>query len=141
MELNANWILVRPTNQAACWINTDLVQASQDGPFNPISDPHAVLPMTSYYSPLRNVTATRTGNVVRVRWDPLILREDDESQQTPYVLEAWVCQNGEYVFRAFGTEEFGIRVIDESGCEAQSRGQVAGAEIHGYTNWVPVPWP
>lgn len=141
MELNSNWILIRTADLTNCWINTDLVQASQDGPFNQITDAHVAMPMSGYYSPLRNVTATRTGNVVRVRWDPLVLREDDKSLQTPYVLEAWVCQNGEFVFRAFGTEEFGIRVIDEADCTEPSRGQVAGAEIHGYTNWVTVPWP
>lgn len=97
--------------------------------------------MSSYYSPLRNVTATRSGDIVRVRWDPLVLRANDLTEGFSYVLEAWVCQNGEYVFRAFGTEEFGIRVIDEDGCEGRSRGQVAGVEIHGYTNWVTVPWP
>lgn len=141
MELNENWLLVRSLDQPACWINTELVSRDSAAALNVISDPHTVLPMTSYYIPLRNVTATRSGNVVRVRWDPLVLREGDDSLQTPYVLEAWVCQNGEYVFRAFGTEEYGIRVIDESGCEQQSHGQVAGAEIRGYTNWVTVPWP
>jgi hypothetical protein len=141
MELNENWVLISTVAfPAGCWINTDLLSFGE-AEFNILSDPHIVLPMTTYYSPLRGVTATRSGDVVRVRWDPLILREGDDSLQTPYVVEAWVCQNGVFVFRAYGTDEYAVRIVDEEGCAETSRAQVAGAEINGYTDWVTVQWP
>lgn len=141
MELNSNWVLIATAEfPAGCWVNTSVL-SFDDAPLNTITDPHRVLPVTTYYSPLRNVRATRTGDVVRVRWDPMILRDGDDSLQTPYVVEAWVCQNGEFVFRTFGTEEYGIQIRDEDGCEQESRGQVAGAEKSGYTMWVSIPWP
>lgn len=142
MELNANWILVRVTESAAdCWINTGLVEFTGDSAFNVVSDPHIVLPYSDYYSPLRGVIATRNGDVVRVRWEPMALREGDAPEQTPYVLAAWVCQNGNFVFRSTGAEEFSLFIRDEQNCTESSHGLILGAEKHGYTMPVVVDWP
>jgi hypothetical protein len=142
MDLNGNWILVRISETGAnCWINTSLVDYPADSAFNPISDPHIVLPYTTYYSPLRGVIATRNGDIVRVRWDPLVLREADQIDETPYILAAWVCQNGAFVFRSAGTDEFAVFIRDERGCDQSSHGLVIGAEKHGYTLPVVVDWP
>jgi hypothetical protein len=142
MELNGNWVLIRVTETSAnCWVNTGVVDYPADSTFNVISDPHIVLPYTNYYSPLRGVIATRNGDVVRVRWDPLILREADAITETPYVLAAWVCQNGTFVFRSAGTDEFAVFIRDERGCDQSSHGLVMGAEKHGYTMPVVVDWP
>ena len=142
MERNANWMLVRVTETSAnCWINTNLLDFTADSLFNVISDPHIVLPFTDYYSPLRGVVATRSDDIVRVRWDPMILREGDAPDDTPYVLAAWVCQNGNFVFRAVGTREFALRIRDEGSCSELSHGMVMGAEIRGYTQPVQVQWP
>ncbi len=142
MDLNANWILLRVTETSSlCWINTNLVDYAANSAFNLINDPHIVLPYTTYYSPLRGVIATRNGDVVRVRWDPLVLREADQTEGTPYVLAAWVCQNRNFVFRSAGTEEFAVFIRDEAGCDQSSHGLVMGAEKHGYTLPVVVDWP
>lgn len=142
MDLNTFWILVRVTETSAnCWVNTGLVDFPADSVFNSIGDPHIVLPYSTYYSPLRNVIATRDGNTVRVRWDPLVLREADQTEETPYVLAAWVCQNGNFVFRSAGTREFAVFIRDEPGCSQSSHGLVMGAEKHGYTQPVVVDWP
>ena len=142
MDLNANWILVRVTESLAnCWINSGLVDHPADSVLNTINDPHIVLPYTTYYSPLRGVIATRNGDVVRVRWDPLVLREADQIEETPYILAAWVCQNGNFVFRSAGTDEYAVFIRDEPGCNQSSHGLVMGAEKHGYTQPVVVDWP
>ena len=142
LDLNTNWVLVRVADSGSlCWINTNLIDFPTDSAFNIVNDPHVVLPYSSYYSPLRGVTATRNEDVVRVRWDPLALREGDRIEDTPYVLAAWVCQNGEFVFRAVGTREFAVFIRDEQGCEQSSHGLVMGAEKHGYTAPVVVDWP
>ncbi len=141
MELNDNWVLIATAEfPAGCWVNTSVLDFAE-ALLNTITDPHRVLPVTTYYSPLRNVRATRNGDVVRVRWDPMILRDGDDSLQTPYVVEAWICQNGEFIFRTFGTEEYGVQIRDEDGCAQDSYGQVAGAEKAGYTMWTSIPWP
>ncbi len=142
MKLNANWILVRITETSAlCWINSGLIDHPADSVFNTINDPHIVLPYTTYYSPLRGVIATRNGDVVRVRWDPLVLREGDQTAETPYILAAWVCQNGNFVFRSAGTREFAVFIRDEPGCDQSSHGLIMGTEKHGYTQPVVVDWP
>lgn len=142
MELNANWILIRVTETSAnCWINTGLVEFAEGSALNVIGDPHIVLPYSTYYSPLRGVIATRNGDTVRVRWEPIVLREGDEVKNTPYVLAAWVCQNGSFVFRSAGTAEFSIFIRDEQGCSESSHGLVMGAEKRGYTLPVVVDWP
>lgn len=142
MELNANWVLIRVTASLAnCWINTGLVDFAVESALNLINDPHIVLPYSDYYSPLRGVIATRNGDVVRVRWQPMVLREGDEIEETPYVLAAWVCQNGNFVFRSAGTEEFSVFIRDEQDCDQSSHGLVMGAEKQGYTLPVVVDWP
>jgi hypothetical protein len=117
------------------------VDYAEGSVFNTISDPHIVLPLSNYYSPLHNVIATRNGDEVRVRWDPMVLRAGDALEETPYVLAAWVCQNGNFVFRSAGTAEFAVFIRDEDGCSQTSHGMVMGAEKHGYTLPVTVQWP
>lgn len=141
MELNENWVLVATNERpAGCWINTSSLEF-EETELNVIDDAHRVMAFTSYYSPLRNVTATRNGDVVRVRWDPLVVRAGDDALQTDYVVEAWVCQNGAFVFRAVGTNEYGLQIRDEQGCDEESHAQAAGVEINGYTQWIAIPWP
>ena len=142
LDLNANWILIRVIPSSAnCWINTDLIDFPAESAFNIVSDPHIVLPYSDYYSPLRGVRATRNGDVVRVRWEPIVVRQGDELEETPYVLAAWVCQNGNFVFRSAGTEEFSVFIRDEQNCTESSHGLMLGAEKHGYTMPVVVDWP
>jgi hypothetical protein len=142
MELNANWLLIRVAASGAhCWINTDLLGFEEGSPIGTISDPHIVLPYSTYYSPLRGVRATRNGDFVRVRWDPMVLREGDTLEETPYLLAAWVCQNGSFVFRSVGSDEYSAFIRDEQTCSESSHGLVMGAEKRGYTSPVVVQWP
>jgi hypothetical protein len=146
MDLNVNWVLVQVADSGTkCWINTSLVntlaESESSFTFNIITDPHIILPYTTYYSPLRSVIATRNGDTVRVRWEPLVLRDADKTNETPYILAAWVCQNGTFVFRTAGTDEFAVFIRDETGCDESSHGLVIGAEKHGYTIPVVVDWP
>ncbi len=104
-------------------------------------DPHIVLPWSPYYDHLTGVSAVRNGDEVTVFWNPLYLRAGDDSLQTPYVVEAWVCQNGEFVFSPVGAYTSAAKVTDERGCDEQSHARVFAAEKHGYTQWVNIPWP
>ncbi|MEX2162587.1 MAG: hypothetical protein WD751_11850 [Anaerolineales bacterium] len=142
----SDWVLARAiggTNR--CWVNggAEYLQINGDPLSLPPIDAHIVLAWSPYYGPMSNVGAVRNGNVVTVSYGGLRLvpERGDESEQTPYVLEAWVCQAGEHVFMALGSYSYAIEVIDEPGCAMPSHGRVAAAEKHGYTPFVEVPWP
>jgi hypothetical protein len=79
--------------------------------------------------------------VVRVSWNAIVLRAGDDSEQTPYVVEAWVCQDGQPIFMAYGAYGTALEIVDEGGCGIVSRARVSAAEKHGYTPFVDVPWP
>lgn len=146
----SNWVLARAiggTNR--CWVNggSDYLEINGDRMSLPPVDPHIVLAWSSYYGPMSNVFAVRdreNPSLVTVSYSGLVLEPSrgDESEQTPYVLEAWVCQGGEFKFIAVGSYSYAAEVIDEPGCSQPSHGRVAAAEKHGYTPFVNVePWP
>lgn len=145
MQRNPNWLFLHTVKRPDfnCWVSADLVDLHVDPAANlPISDPHLVLPFTTQpYNPLRGVSASRNGKLVTVRWEGFTWLPGDESGQLKYLVEAWVCQNGEYVFRAYGTNSQSIEIQDEPGCSEQSYARAFGSDKHGYTGWVQVPWP
>jgi hypothetical protein len=69
------------------------------------------------------------------------LRAGDDSEQTPYVIEAWVCIDAELVFTPVGAFGIAAEITDESGCSEPSHGRITAAEKHGYTPYVEIPWP
>lgn len=142
----SHWVLAQAVGgNNRCWVNggPEFLQIDGDPQSLPPMDPHVVLPWSSYYGPMSNVRAVRDGSLVTVSYGGLVLvpERGDDSEQTPYVLEAWVCQGGEFVFTAEGSYGYAIEVVDEPGCDEVSHGRVAAAEKHGYTPFVDVPWP
>jgi hypothetical protein len=99
------------------------------------------LPQSPYYGPLTGVSAQRNGDSVVISWHPLNLRAGDDSLQYPYLVEAWLCKDGQLTFTPIGSWEAMVTVKDESGCSEPSHARVYGVEKHGYTAWVEVPWP
>lgn len=146
MELNDNWWFVHLPNYGrvyGCWVSQELITL---GPGQSttvvIPDPHIVLPWTTQpYDALEGVSATRTGNVVTVRWESFDWLPGDQSGQPKYLVEVWVCQQGEFVFRAHGTNDTSIEIQDEQTCTEASYGRAFGSDKHGYTNWKSIPWP
>lgn len=125
-----------------CWVRQDYLEIKGDlANVQPVSAEDVPLPWSPYYSPLTGVSARRDGDKVTVFWHPLGLRAGDDSEQTPYILEAWVCQNERMVFIPAGTYQTAVEVTDEAGCAEPSHGFVVAAEKHGYTRRVTVPWP
>lgn len=146
MELNDHWWFVHLPNYNrvyGCWVSQELITL---GPGQNttvvITDPHIVLPWTTQpYEALKGVSASRSGNVVTVRWEPFDWLPGDQSGQNKYLVEVWVCQQGEFVFRAYGTNDTFIEIQDEQICTAESYGRAFGSDKHGYTNWKSIPWP
>jgi hypothetical protein len=144
MLLNDNWLLVHRVTRPDfnCWVSGNFLDWLAEPEHIPsISEHHRVLPWSPYYGALKGVSASREGNIVTVSWNKLVLNAGDDSLQIPYMVEAWVCQEGEFVFRAVGSKSLSAKVQDEPGCEEASHGRVFGVEKHGYTRWVQVPWP
>ncbi|MCW5877153.1 MAG: hypothetical protein KIS85_09795 [Anaerolineales bacterium] len=147
MEHSPNpWVLAQAIGgNNRCWVNggPEFLETQEDiFSLQPV-DPHLVMAWSSYYGPMSNVRAEREGSLVTVSYSGLVLvpERGDESGQVPYVLEAWVCQSGEFVFLALGSYGFSIEVEDEPGCAETSRGRVSAAEKHGYVRFVDVDWP
>ncbi len=125
-----------------CWVNPEWLEINGDALLlNPIPADGVNLPLSPYYAPLTGVSAVRDGNTVTVTWNPLTLRAGDDSEQVPYLVEAWICQAGEYKFAPMGAYETSITINDEPGCSLPSRARVLAAEKHGYTRPVELVWP
>jgi hypothetical protein len=92
----------------------------------------------------QNVKVERLGDEVTVSWDffdvPLGERESENSPR--YVLEAWLCQDGQLTFTPIPVYEFTrVSVIDQAGCAEPSHGRIILAEKHGYVGPVEIRWP
>lgn len=137
------WLLTRARgDNKSCWVKASLMTINGDALTLPliVADEYA-LPKSPFYPPLTGVAAQRSGNSVTISWNALELRAGDDSLQTPYVLQLWVCRAGAPVMESLGSYETLVTVLDESGCGVASHGRIAAAEKHGYTAFVEIPWP
>jgi hypothetical protein len=136
------WILVQAIGgNNPCWVNAKIMKVKGDVMSVAPVDPDIILPWSPYYGPVTGVSAIRNGNEVTVFWDPVILKAGDDSEQVPYLIEAWVCVNSELVFTVVGAYAIAAKINDEPGCSEPSHGRIYAAEKHGYTPWVEIPWP
>jgi hypothetical protein len=134
------WIVIQAIGGSnPCWVKAALLDIK--GEVMSVAPMELPLPMSPYYGPLTGMYAERNGDDVTISWDALVLRAGDDSLQYPYLVEAWLCQDGQVSFNAIGTWETAITVKDEVGCAEASHARVYGVEKHGYTLWREVPWP
>ena len=135
-----SWILIQAIGgNNPCWVKATLMEVKGD--VMDVQPTYIPLPPSPYYGPLKGVSARRDGNMVTVFWSPLSLRAGDNSEQTPYVIEAWVCNEGKIVFTPVGAYGSAVEIPDEIGCSEPSHGRITAAEKHGYTPFVEIPWP
>lgn len=135
-----SWIVIQAIGGTnPCWVKASLLDIHGD--VMTVAPASLPLPMSPYYGPLTGVYAERSGNDVTISWNTLVLRAGDDSLQYPYLVEAWLCENGQLSFQAIGAWETLITVQDEPGCALPSHARVYGVEKHGYTRWVTIPWP
>lgn len=125
-----------------CWVREDYMEVRGDlNALQPVHPFEVKLPISPYYAPPAWVKAERNGDEVTVEWAALLLRAGDDSEQTPYIVEAWVCQNGEMVFQPVGSFLTRVTIRDEAGCDERSRARLIAAEKHGYTRPIEIDWP
>jgi hypothetical protein len=137
------WLYVRAVGGVnICWVNSNLVDIVRGDIFDaPVYT--SPLPVSPYYRGVQAAEAWRDGTNVTVMWRSIWMTEDD---YRGYLVEAWVCHGGQLYFAPVGY--WGVNVTrpavlipDEPGCSELSGGRVYAAEKHGYTTWIPIPWP
>lgn len=125
-----------------CWLNPEWLDITGDlSTVQPIRPEDVKLPFSPYYpNGLSSVMASRSGSQVTIWWSPYVLKAGDDSEQYPYLVEAWVCRAGQIVFEPSGSYQTTITILDEPGCAEPSHARVYAVEKHGYTPWIEVPW-
>jgi len=125
-----------------CWVRVDYLDLDGDWlDLVPVEADALKLPITPYYGPPQGIRVSREGTEVKISWNDIGISPGKDSLQTPYIVEAWVCQAGESVFIPAGTWTTSVSVVDEPGCAEPSRGRLIAAEKHGYTKPVDLEWP
>lgn len=131
------WVYVKPRYYVdRCWVKTDLLEV--DGDVFSVSPYYSRLPFGELYNPPKNARATRRGDEVWVAWDPVWMTEDD---YRGYLIEAWLCKDGQIIFTPVHIDGTSVFLQDEAGCGEPSSARLYTAEKHGYTQWVAIPWP
>ena len=134
------WILVRAIGgNNPCWVKASLMDVKGD--VMDVEPTYMPLPPSPYYGPPSGVSAQREGNDVHISWNPINLRAGDDQAAASYVVEAWICQAGQLIFTPVGSYYPSAMVVDEPGCSQPSHARLLGAEKHGYTRAVEIPWP
>ena len=94
INVDGSWVFVKPRSyNNECWLKRGLLQTSGD--VDSLEEYYSPLPQGYLYKPPNYVRATRNGNEVLVEWEPVRMTEDDDRG---YLIEVWVCQNGNYIF-------------------------------------------
>jgi hypothetical protein len=137
-----SWLLIQAIGGSnPCWVKAELMEIRGDLDMVQPVPPDIIQAWSPYYPPITGVSAARNGETVLISWHPLQLRAGDDSEQIPYIVEAWICKDNNVFFTPIGTYNTSVEVIDEEGCSEISFAQVIAAEKHGYTKPVLVPWP
>ena len=134
------WVVIRAIGGTnPCWVKASLLQIRGD--VMSVAPTYLPLPQSPYYGPPTGVSAVRNGNDVTIAWNAVFLRAGDDSEQVPYLIEAWICTQGKLVFTPIGSYATLVTIQDEPGCSEPSHGWLYAAEKHGYTTGVTIPWP
>jgi hypothetical protein len=131
------WLWIKPENlERHCWAAASVMEVVGDIFTVKVQEP--VLPRTTFAGPPENVSAQRVGEMVTVSWSPVDLTVD---KARGYLIEAQVCQNGQYISLAVQTDNPFYEFTDEENCAISSSGRLYTAEKHGYSDPVAIPWP
>lgn len=134
---DASWVYVDPWNYTDyCWMKASLLEISGD--VHSVPEMYTLLPFGELYWPPQDVSAVRDGDQVTVFWTRVPMTLDDDRG---YLIEAWLCQDGQVRFTPLHFWSPPALLHDEAGCLQPSSARIYTAEKHGYTRWVKIPWP
>ncbi len=143
---DAQWISIQEVHGwNPCWIPAGRARLENarvtDLPFV-----YTSLPLVRYDYRAPSAKAVRNGEVVTVSWDAVWM---SKYELRGYLIEAWVCRNGELIFLPIGisptyeenTGRLSVEITDEAGCNAESSARIATASKRGYTPFQKIFWP
>ena len=124
-----------------CWVAPSVVDVVGDITKMNYTEPDLQVIGSNMYGPPKNVTAVRDESKVIISWEQVEMTQDDDRG---YFIEAFVCQNGAYLWWTFSyPDQFSTSytVKDEAGCSEPSSGLLYTVEKHGFSKPVQIPWP
>jgi len=139
---DGTWVYVKPiTYNNECWVKAIFLNFKGD--VNNLAEFYSPLPFVYkwLYQPVKYLNVFRDGNEVVITWDPVWMTEDDDRG---YLIEAWVCQDGKFVFLPisyFPYTKTTAVIKDEKGCSQESHARFYTVEKHGYMPPIEIPWP
>ena len=143
---SGSWVLTRSHgDNKACWVKSEFLDIAGDIMSLEVvyPDKFKIPPSNQGYRSPWDVVAVRNGNDVTISWKSEALRPGDEESATSvlYVVETWVCKNGELLFTPIGAYTPQVSITDEPGCKQASHGRVFFSEKHGYAGPTEINWP
>ncbi len=144
------WLLTRSRgDNKSCWVKASLMDIKGDVMSVEMvyPDKYHIPPSNQGYLSPWDVAAIRHGDQVVISWKSEALRPgdgegDEEGRQSIlYVVETWVCKDGQLIFTPIGAYGPQATVTDEPGCAEPSHGRVFFSEKHGYAGPSEIPWP
>jgi hypothetical protein len=136
---DGTWVYVDPwTYIDYCWVKTEFLEILS-GDVESLVQIRTLLPYTEFYLAPRNVSSSRveSGDIM-VNWDLVPMSLDDDRG---YLIEAWLCQDGQLRFTPLHFWNPPAFLHDEPGCLEPSSARIYTAEKHGYTTWVLINIP
>ena len=134
---SATWLYIKFDKlDYFCWAAASVLEVQGDVML--IYPTERKLPKSSLYGPPDDVQAVRVGDTVTVSWDKVNMTEDDDRG---YMIEAFICQEGRYLFVVVATDNLFYEFTDGPGCPSPSQGLLYTVEKHGYSIPVTIPWP
>ncbi len=142
---DSQWVYVQAIGgHHPCWVKASQMNIQGDLISLQIVYPDgAPLPKSPYYPATAVTKVVRNGNQVTVTWLDIPLRAGDEEDQymQHYIIEAWHCQGGQFIFEPLATNETSISFSDDPGCSQPSHGRIFVQEKHGFAGPAEIPWP
>ena len=140
--LYSDWLYVRWDKlNYHCWVSPYVVDVTGDINDLLYKDLDLQSIGSNMYGPPPWVEAYREGDQVTISWAEVWMTEDDDRG---YLIEAWVCQNGAYMWWTAGFENQYITtytVTDDGTCSQPSSGVIYTVEKHGFSLPLTIPWP
>lgn len=137
-----NWLYVKFDKlDYFCWVAPSVVDVAGDVKTVGYKELNLQSIGSNMYGPPRGVTALRNGNEVLISWEQVEMTEDDDRG---YLLELFVCQNGNLLWWTDSYEDqftTSYEIRDEPGCGTPSSGRLYTVEKHGFSDPVEIPWP
>jgi hypothetical protein len=138
----SGWLLIKFDKlKYMCWASNTVVDVTGDISGIFFTEPNLQTIGSNMYGPPESVTAYRNGDEVTISWDLVWMTEDDDRG---YFIEAWVCQDGHYLWWTVSFPDqytTSYVVKDGAGCAMPSYGHLYTVEKHGYSEPLPIPWP